>query len=58
MLSRHLSHEEAAEVLGVHQNTVRSWLARGELLDLREETVKALRSALYANRDDQGRRIA
>jgi len=55
--SRYLTLEEAAGRLGVHPNTVQSWLKRGYLLTLEPSHVDGLRRRLDADWDDMGKRI-
>ena len=41
-----LSHEEAAQIIGVHPNTVRSWLSRGIVKSLNAADVEAFRARI------------
>lgn len=39
--------EEAAAFLGINPNAVRSWLSKGYLADLEDETVEKMRVQIY-----------
>lgn len=41
-----LTPEDAGKILGVHPNTVRSWLDRGPLVSLAEDDVRKLKEQL------------
>lgn len=48
----------AAEALGVNPNTVRTWLAQGDLASLEPADVAALRVRLDDDWDQSGERLA